>query len=375
MDRATERHKIEVSLRFDPRPGAEHVNIPSMRAILLLGVSVAAAMALLCACDREPTVRAYSTPKETASETSLPIAPTAGKIDLRWTLPARWKTLPAENDPSAAFSADARIAVDPDNPRLVLSVSHLGNTEASRSLILNVNRWERIEGFAKSSEADLSKVTSHATIGGEPANLIDLNGNGKRLLGAMIAHDQQTWFLKLVGPSDAISAHKAEFDAFVASIHFEAPAESSEPAASQSPPAGLHWNVPAAWKQEPAMSPLLAKFNASNGAITIKVSSFAAGNFGDLSSNLNRWHGEVDLPSVDTAQAHDVPETTIGNRKWKIYDFAGPESAGAARKRVIVGQTEQNGEVFFFKMLGPAEVVAQQKSAFDQFLSSVQLGT
>src|SRR5690349_18651267 len=36
-----------------------------------------------------------------------------------------------------------------------------------------------------------------------------------RLLGAMIPHEKNTWFFKLVGPVEAVEKQKAAFDSFI----------------------------------------------------------------------------------------------------------------------------------------------------------------
>ena len=116
---------------------------------------------------------------------------------------------------------------------------------------------------------------------------------------------------------------------------------------------------------------LLAKFQA--GAATVKVSSFGFNNFGSLEANLNRWRGEVGVGPVDP-NIQDVPDVQIGGRPWKEYDFSGPGVSGSGHSRLIVAQTRQGNEVYFFKISGPADVVAQQKQAFDQFVASVKIG-
>lgn len=338
-------------------------------------MALAASFAALAGCDRSPQVRAYTTPKEVAQPAAdesmagmdMPQSPAAENI--AWTLPAGWKELDAGGDSNAFFRPDARISVDPNDPKLVLTVSHLGDSPGARSVIGNVNRWENQEGLPQSNESDLAKVTSPIASGG---NKVDLAGKGRRLLGAIIPHAQKTWFVKLVGPENEIAAKAAEFDAFIASIHFSAAAAPSE--ASTAAPPGIAWKVPSDWTAQAGNGPLLARFEAAGGAIEIKVSSFATGNFGSLADNLNRWHGEVGLPDVSAAEARDVAPTMLGQRAWKIYDFSSPASTGANSKRVIVGQTEEQGQTYFFKMLGPAGAVAQQKASFEKFLASVELG-
>jgi hypothetical protein len=242
---------------------------------------------------------------------------------------------------------------------------------------MNVNRWEGQESLPKSTEAELPRVVSVIQVGDSQADLVDLNGTGHRLLGAILPHADRTWFFKLSGPAEAVAAYKAEFEQFVRSIHFDASSANKTPIVATPPPApiapaGIVWQVPAGWTAEATTPMLLARLQAGNGGALVKVSSFAVNNFGTLELNLNRWRGEVGLPPVSGSDVKDAPETQIGARAWKIFDFVGPQSAGADRKRSIVGQTQQGNDVYFFKISGPAPSIEQQKAAFEQFLASVR---
>jgi hypothetical protein len=281
------------------------------------------------------------------------------------------------------FRADARIAVDPANLQLLLSVSHLfADAPGARSILMNVNRWEGQAGLPTSTEATLPNVVTNVQVGDVTVSLVNLKNNGKQLLGAIVPHGDRTWFFKLDGSDQQVGAHQAEFDQFIRSIHFEqvAPAQQpqvSTPQASQdeSPSPGVQWQIPTGWTQQPTTPMLLALLQAGDGGAIVKVSAFGVNNFGGLKDNLDRWRRDVGLPPTQPAEVSDAPEAQIGGRAWKIYDFVGPESAGADRKRSIVAQTRQGESVYFIKILGPATAVTQQKAAFDQFVASVKIGS
>ena len=351
---------------------------------LLFQVFFAALACVAIGCDRDQEIRTYQAPKETVSGdqgilSSIKQAPTEAQsdalADLQWTLPANWTIVPVTGA-SGAFQADARISVDPSDPQLLLSVSHLGDAAGARSVVMNVNRWEGQEGLPPTSEADLPKVVQTIQVADTQVSMVDLRGKGTRMLCAIFPHADRTWFFKLTGPEDKVAAHKTQFDEFVRSIHFGSPAPAAEqavanpaPAPTPAPP-GIQWQVPAGWTAEPTTPMLLARLQAGNGGALVKVSSFGVNNFGTLELNLNRWRGEVGLPPVSGADVKDVPETQVGGRSWKVYDFSGP--AGADQKRSIIGQTQQGANVYFFKISGPADAVQQQKAAFEQFIASVR---
>ncbi|HEX4792768.1 MAG TPA: hypothetical protein VH370_03195 [Humisphaera sp.] len=362
---------------------------------LVAALSIAALF--IAGCDREDPIRAYQAPKETVA-TDQPSMADMGAAsarssandlaDLRWTLPGDWQLVQTPDDPKAIFHADARIAVDPGNPQLLLSVSHLsGDAPGARSTLMNVNRWEGQAGLPPSTESTLPSVVTNVQVGDLTVSLVDLKNNGKQLLGAIVPHADRTWFFKLEGPDQQIGPHQAQFDQFIRSLHFEqaapaqqqpqvSPPQVSPPQASQAqPPPGVQWQIPAGWTAQPTTPMLLALLQAGDGGAIVKISSFGINNYGGLKDNLDRWRRDVGLPPTQAAEVSDAPETQIGGRAWKIFDFIGPESAGADRKRSIVAQTRQGDNVYFFKIYGPATAVTQQKAAFDQFVASVKIGT
>ena len=345
--------------------------------------------ALLIGCDRDEQIRSYQTPKEKVSGDQGIMAafsgmgdakPQADLGDIHWTLPAGWTQVAVAENPGAMFHADAEFSVDAKNPQLVMSVSHLGDAPGARSVLQNVNRWEGQEQLPPSTEADLPKVTSTIQVGDVQGTIVDLNNKDRRLLGAIVPHADRTWYFKLAGPSEPVTSHKEQFEQFVRSIKFdsaETPAVAQQestpaptPSISAQAPAGVTWQVPTGWVEQPLTPMVLGKFQA--GAATVKVSKLVANNFGSLEANLNRWRGEVGVGPVDPS-VQDVPQVQIGSRSWKEYDFSGPGVNGAGHSRVIVAQTQQGDDVYFFKISGPADAVAQQKPAFDQFVASVKI--
>jgi hypothetical protein len=97
-------------------------------------------------------------------------------------------------------------------------------------------------------------------------------------------------------------------------------------------------------------------------------------NFGDKLANVNRWRAQAGLgPVTDPAEAGGQ-EVGLAQGPATIYDFAGPESAGAARKRLLVAvvQFPKSESVWFFRLLGPHDVVAKNKPAFEAFVRSLK---
>jgi hypothetical protein len=143
--------------------------------------------------------------------------------------------------------------------------------------------------------------------------------------------------------------------------------------AQQDNPGLPKWTVPETWKQEPTTQMLLAKFSATkDGArANISVSSFP-GDVGGPVANVNRWRGQIGLPVEDEAAAKaELKDFSVGSEKGSLVDLEGSNASG--QKVRLVGVMLPHGEqTWFFKMLGDANVVADQKDAFVKFVQSVK---
>jgi hypothetical protein len=95
------------------------------------------------------------------------------------------------------------------------------------------------------------------------------------------------------------------------------------------------------------------------------------GDGGGLLPNVNRWRGQLglgavgenDLPQV--AQSLDVPAGTATQ-----VDFTGTDAKTGAPTRLIGVIVTQNGQTWFYKLMGDKDVVARQKDAFTKFIQS-----
>jgi hypothetical protein len=341
-------------------------------------------------CNKEKTVQSYDVPKESTAPAMTDASQTdnaqlAFPADLRWTLPAGWTQVPVQEKAGAMFRPDAAISVSPDDAKMRATVSHLGDAPGARSVLENVNRWAGQVQLPKMTEQDLPKAVTHIKVRDVEVDVVDLEGASETLLGAIIPHNTETWFVKLSGPSAAVDEQKVRFATFVKSIHFEASPEPSVTPPSAGPAApgnasgsvaggvdGAQWTLPPNWTAEPGNSFRLATIHPDgNGATEIKVSKFA-GLGGGAGANVTRWRGDVGLEAVDDAHADPGQLATFGGRSWTLHDYTGPADGG---KRVIVAMLDANGETWFFKLIGPTDAVAKVKPAFDAFLASIKVGS
>lgn len=139
---------------------------------------------------------------------------------------------------------------------------------------------------------------------------------------------------------------------------------------------GIEWSAPGGWVEDPQPRPMrVATLMVGSGAgrAELIVTRFRAGGFGSMLDNLNRWRQQVGLEPLKDESAVTPEKTTVAGAEAQVYDFTGPRDQGTAarRNRVAMVQTPA-GDVWFFRLTGPADVVEAQRPAFDAFLASVK---
>jgi hypothetical protein len=89
--------------------------------------------------------------------------------------------------------------------------------------LANVNRWRGQAGLSPVDAAGLAKATEQVSVAGTPATLVEAIGAANGSLSVYHPADGLTWFYKMSGPSDVVTAEKGAFMEFVQSIRFPKP--------------------------------------------------------------------------------------------------------------------------------------------------------
>lgn len=134
---------------------------------------------------------------------------------LAWTLPKGW----TETKGSGMRYATLQPSV---KGKTEVSIIMLSGTVGGE--LANVNRWRGQIGLALVDEAALPTLRTTVTSKSGPVALYDFTSEGQvktRMVVAMLATADSSWFLKLNGDADAVSAARASFAAFVGTLHFE----------------------------------------------------------------------------------------------------------------------------------------------------------
>lgn len=346
---------------------------------------------VLSGCNREEVaIREQKVPKQnyspvmaSAAMPSMPGAMPSGKDGIVWKVPTGWKELPGSQMRIASFQ------VSPENPDIQLTVIPLG---PEGGLLANINRWEGQIGLPPSPESGLAKIVTAIQVDGHPVDMVDMLGPESatprlRLLGAVMPHGEKVYYFKLSGRADVVGPQKENFNAFINSIRFTehnhgpvasepiGPTPTPMPAtpAQAEAPAGLSYSAPQGWIKDAPMPLRVVSFRIGAGAklVEVIVSRMPATGSGSYLSNINRWRGQVGLPPSNQDDPQPVKPMIIAGVDGMIFDYVGPGDAASA-KRMLLAWAPKGDDWWFFKMLGPAEGIAQQEAAFNEFMKSVK---
>ncbi len=329
----------------------------------------------------------------------------SGLPKLKYVLPDGWKEKPLTQMRVASFD------VSGNGQTADVSVIPLGGMSGGD--LANVNRWRGQVGQPPITEDELAKLTESVDIAGKSSGLYDLagtkpdSGAAERILGGILHSDSSVWYFKMSGDADWVESQKTNFVAFLKSVSFDSTAAPAAPDMSQLPPshppiAGMSlgpqnssvpnasttvmggsnsdsaakptWTVPADWKEGPLAQFLVAKFiipGSGDATASVNVSSLA-GDGGGLQPNVNRWRGQLGQTPLSADDLSNLPTIDASGVKGTLVDISGTDPRSSQPARLIGVVLPLNGQTWFYKLMGDATVVAQQKAALIQFVQSAK---
>jgi hypothetical protein len=325
----------------------------------------------------------------------LPAPDNSGMPPLKYVLPAGWQEKPASQMRVASFgiSEDGKVA----------DVSVIPIDGMAGGDIANVNRWRGQVGLTPLADDEIAKLAEKVSVGAQPADLYDSAGSMQGIVGVIFHRDDVAWFFKMMGDASLVEKQKPAFVSFLKSVQFGAPALAPAMDLSQLPPSHpptdgmnpaaapanadggkLHWTIPPDWKQIDPGPMLSAKFSitgADGTAAQVNVSSLA-GEGGGLLANVNRWRGQLGLNTLNEMELAHLDPTQLANPNpnnvlsdgshFALVDFTGTDSQTGKAAELVGAIIPQNGQTWFYKLMGDEQVVAQQKDAFIQFVQSAK---
>lgn len=137
----------------------------------------------------------------------------------------------------------------------------------------------------------------------------------------------------------------------------------------------LTWTTPAGWTEAKPSEMRVASFKVSGAdGKQADVSIIPLpGLAGSDDANVNRWRGQVGLPSLSPEELKKSAEDIeAGGLPAQLYDLAGQSPGSGDAERILGVIQHRDDMAWFFKMTGDANLVEQQKSAFIALLKSVK---
>lgn len=373
--------------------------------LFLPPVAALVASLALAGCDRD-SVKVYrvdtnSTPAPAASSAAampatmpagIPVPDTSGLPKLKYTLPAGWK----EKDLTQLRVASFEVAEG--GKTADISVIPLGGSAGGD--VANVNRWRGQVGQPPLDEDALAKSAEAVQIAGQAAALYDVagtspgSGDEVRIIGSILHGEDTSWYFKMMGDAHLVEKQKAAFLAFLKSVDFgKLPAPSTmdmgqlppshpaipgmspgaQPAAADSTPKPA-WTVPAGWQEGELAQFLVARFviKGSGDAVAVVNVSQLDGDGGGLVPNLNRWRGQLGQSPIGADEAAKLPTIDASGAKSVVADFTGTDPRSGKSARLVGVVVPQNGQTWFYKLMGDPNTVEAQKDALIQFVQSAK---
>jgi hypothetical protein len=142
-------------------------------------------------------------------------------------------------------------------------------------------------------------------------------------------------------------------------------------------PTQLTWKTPAGWTEQAPTDLRVGSFKvtgANGKQVDVSIIPLQ-GSAGTDSANVNRWRGQVGLPTVTEDELQKSAENLVaGGQPAQLYDIAGTNPASGDKERIIGVIQHREGMTWFYKMTGNADLAEQQKPAFVELLKSLNFG-
>jgi hypothetical protein len=107
------------------------------------------------------------------------------------------------------------------------------------------------------------------------------------------------------------------------------------------------------------------------GAVAdLSITAFPGDVGGDL-ANVNRWRGQIQLPPLAAAELAAATTHLDYNGLHFTYVDLNSNSA-TAPQRVLGAIVPLGGATWFFKLSGPAALIAREQAAFADFLKTIR---
>lgn len=133
----------------------------------------------------------------------------------------------------------------------------------------------------------------------------------------------------------------------------------------------LAWTAPAHWqaKAATAMRKGTYTITGEGGEADLSITAFPGDVGGEL-ANINRWRGQIGLGNLVQSQVAGASQhLDANNLHITVVDYTG---LGAAAQGLLGAIVPVGAETWFFKLSGPAALVARERADFMDFLKTIR---
>ena len=339
----------------------------------------------------EPQPSSNIKPDASAAERFGFVSPPDGNSDSReqiplpfeWQVPKGWQELPA----TSMRMVNLQVASKPNAECYLTILPGRGG-----GIIENINRWRNQMSLASLSVEEISKLPKKKLLG-KNAVYIECNGtfvgisgdiknDDYKLVGMILEESNVTVFVKMVGPKKVLEQEIKNYHDFCSSLQVISDKANSHDVSEKTSQedtkaAGLSWDAPELWIQEPKRTMRIASFRTGADSQTECYISILEGSAGGIYQNINRWRGQVELSELDPAAIDNLPDIKMLGRTAKFVELkgnytgmSGPTYNEYMMLGVVCPLPEQT---LFVKMTGPESEVLNERKNFLAFCQSLKL--
>jgi hypothetical protein len=375
----------------------------TLTSFALLGLGL---MQVSC---KDPKENSYQVQSESSE------APDSNPAPMVWlpdTAPAGWEALETTGSPRVA---SYRIITEEGAKPVEMAVIPFPGTVGG--LLANVNRWRGEVELPELTEEELANTTERREIDRYTLHRVDAIGAERRILGAILPLPGATWFFKISGPKAVVEKQSESFDSYLSQVKIDdSPAPSPAPLEpSATPPQltgqpggpdaaqaealkaylsrdptgrtphrhshsthpALTYTLPDGWVEGKPSMARAATFTLSDDdqrKVEIAIIPLA-GSGGALLANVNQWRAMLQLESATQEQLPELVETVeVRGQEFRLVDFVSDATnENPNQTRLMVAFATIKDHSWFFKMVGDANLAAEQKPVLLKFLESVEL--
>lgn len=135
----------------------------------------------------------------------------------------------------------------------------------------------------------------------------------------------------------------------------------------------LIWTAPTHWRTKPGSAVRKGSYaigDEGTATADLAITAFPGDVGGDL-ANVNRWRSQLQLPPIGSDELPTVL-THVDHNGLHMNLVELVNGDGAEAMRMLSAIVPFAGATWFFKLTGPSELVAKEKPAFVQFLSTIR---